>query len=185
MKKLGASICMQFLCAIVFGQDYMPVDQGSSVSFKVKNFGFYTGGTFSGLQGHIRFDRSNLASSTFDVTIDATSVNTGVSMRDDHLKEDLYFNVKRYPRIRFVSTSIKPGRENAFEVKGKLTIKDRTHDLNFPFTVTQSNDGYVFNGEFRISRKDYDIGGSSSISDAVDITLTVAAKKSLSNTASP
>jgi polyisoprenoid-binding protein YceI len=168
---------LQFLCALVLGQNYIPVDQGSTVSFKVKNFGFYTGGTFSGLQGSIRFDRSNLASSGFDVTIDAASVNTGVGMRDDHLKDDMYFDVKQYPRIRFVSTSVRPGRGNAFEVTGKLSIKDKTHDLNFPFTVTQSNNGYVFNGEFRISRKDYDLGGSSSISDAVNISLTVVAKK--------
>lgn len=177
MKKIVCASLLLIISGITFSQDYKPVEEGSSVKFKLKNFGFNTGGKFSGLQGIIHFDKDNLSASSFDVSIEANSVNTENDARDNHLREESYFDVKKYPRILFVSTLVKAGKENSFEITGKLTIKDKTHDINFPFTVTQSTDGYIFNGEFKINRKDYGVGGSSTISDNVTIDLTVAAKK--------
>ena len=177
MKKIVLAFLLFVSYGIAFSQDYKPVDEGSSIKFKLKNFGFSTGGTFSGLQGTIHFDKNNLSASNFDVTIDANSVNTDNDMRDNHLREESYFDVKKYPRIHFVSTSVKSAKENSFEIFGKLTIKDKTKDINFPFTATQSTDGYIFNGEFKINRKDFGVGGSSTISDNVTITLNIVAKK--------
>jgi polyisoprenoid-binding protein YceI len=177
MKKIVFAFLLLISSGIVFSQDYKPVEEGSSVKFKIKNFGFNSGGNFSGLQGTIHFDKDNLSTSAFDVSVDANSVNTDNDMRDNHLREESYFDVKKYPRIRFVSTSIKAGRGNSFDVYGQLTIKNKTHDINFPFTVTPSGDGYIFNGEFKINRKDYGIGGSSTLSDNVTVTLNVVAKK--------
>ena len=177
MKKIVFAFLLLIGSGIAFSQDYKPVDEGSSIKFKLKNFGLNTGGTFSGLQGIIHFDKDNPSASTFDVSIDANSVNTNVDMRDNHLRDENYFDVKKYPRIHFVSTSVKPGKENTFEISGKLTIKGKTKDINFPFTATQSTDGYIFNGEFKINRKDFGVGGSSTISDNVTVTLTVVAKK--------
>jgi polyisoprenoid-binding protein YceI len=177
MKKIVCASLLLIISGITFCQDYKPVEEGSSVKFKLKNFGFSTGGKFSGLQGTIHFDKNDLSTSNFDVSIDANSVNTDNDMRDNHLRGDSYFDVKKYPRIRFVSTSVKAGKENSFEMTGKLTIKNITRDINFPFTITQSADGYIFDGEFKINRKDYGVGGSSTISDNVTIDLTIVAKK--------
>jgi polyisoprenoid-binding protein YceI len=177
MKKIVFSFLLFMGSGIVFSQDFKPVDAGSSVKFKIKNFGFNTGGSFSGLQGTIHFEKDNLSASGFDVSIDANSINTDNDMRDNHLREENYFDVKKYPLIHFVSSLIKSARENSFEVYGKLTIKDKTHDINFPFTFAQAADGLIFTGEFKINRKDYGIGGSSTLSDNVSITLNVLAKQ--------
>ena len=177
MKKIVFALLLLIGSTIAFSQDYKPVDEGSSIKFKLKNLGFNTGGTFSGLEGTIYFDKDNLSTASFDVSIDASSVNTTVDMRDNHLRDESYFDVKKYPRIHFVSTSVKPGKENSFEISGKLTIKDKTKDINFPFTATQSTDGYIFNGEFKINRKDFGVGGSSTVSDNVTVTLNIVAKK--------
>jgi polyisoprenoid-binding protein YceI len=177
MKKIVFAFLLLIGSEIAFSQDFKPVDEGSSIKFKLKNFGFNTGGTFSGLQGAIHFDKDNPSTANFDVSIDANSVNTNVDLRDNHLRDESYFDVKKYPRIHFVSTSVKPGKENAFEISGKLTIKDKTKDINFPFTATQSTDGYIFHGEFKINRKDFGVGGSSTISDNVTVTLNIVAKK--------
>src|ERR1700759_4898972 len=85
---------------------YKPVDQGSAVQFKIKNLGFNVNGSFSGLQGNIQFDPAHPDQSLFDVSVDAASVNTDNSMRDEYLKKDSYFDVKTYPRIHFQSTKI-------------------------------------------------------------------------------
>src|SRR5689334_19743157 len=108
-------------------QNYTPVDSSSSVKFKVKNLGFNVGGSFSGLQGSITFDPNNLPACKFDVTVDANTVNTGIDMRDNHLRNEDYFDVKNHPRIRIVSTRITPStKSGTLYFFGNLTIKNTT-----------------------------------------------------------
>src|SRR5580693_9516283 len=92
------------ITGIFVSDQYKPEDQGSSVLFKIRNLGFNVSGSFSGLDGNIQFDPNNLATCNFDVSIDANTVNTDNNMRDNHLRNETYFDVKNYPRIRFVST---------------------------------------------------------------------------------
>src|ERR1700730_13461815 len=100
---------------------YKPEDQGSSVQFKIKNLGFNVDGSFSGLDGNIQFDPNNIAASSFDVSIDAQTVNTDNKMRDNHLRDETYFDTKNYPRIRFASTKITPSNKTGtFLIFGKL-----------------------------------------------------------------
>lgn len=178
MKSLLLSLLLPFATvAFVFAQEYHPTDQGSSVTFKVKNFGFNVDGSFSGLQGKIVFDPKDPSRSSMDVSVDAATVNTDNSSRDGHLKKDDYFDVQNYPRIRFVSTSVTSGKSGSYTVAGKLTIKATTKDISFPFTVTPKGDDYLFNGEFTINRRDFGVGGSSTISNSLTVTLAVLAKK--------
>lgn len=158
---------------------YKPTDQGSTVQFKIKNLGFSVNGSFSGLQGNIQFDPAHPDQCSFDVSVDAASVNTDNTMRDEHLRKDNYFDVKTYPRIRFQSTKILPtNKAGAFIVSGKLSIKNTTKEISFPFSATASQTGYVFKGSFRINRKDFKIGGSSTISDELELMLNITAEKS-------
>jgi polyisoprenoid-binding protein YceI len=159
-------------------QNFTPVDSSSSVKFKVKNLGFNVGGSFSGLQGAITFDPKNLSVCKFDVSVDANSVNTGIDMRDNHLRNDDYFDVKNYPRIKIVSTKITPStKSGVLYFFGNLTIKNTTKEISFPFTANPQNGGYIFNGEFKINRRDFNVGGGSTISDNLTVTLEVATKK--------
>jgi polyisoprenoid-binding protein YceI len=158
---------------------YKPADQGSTVQFKIKNLGFSVNGSFSGLQGSIQFDPAHPDQCSFDVSVDAASVNTDNSMRDEHLRKDSYFDVKTYPRIRFQSTKISAANKAGdFIVSGKLSIKNTTKEISFPFSATASQTGFVFKGSFRINRKDFQIGGSSTISDELVLMLNITAEKS-------
>src|ERR1700722_3049754 len=105
MKKILLFVLIVITTNAAIAQ-YKPVDNGSSVQFTIKNFGINTGGSFSGLQGNIQFDINHITNASFNVSIDANSINTGTQMRDDHLREDDYFDVKNYPRISFVSTKV-------------------------------------------------------------------------------
>jgi polyisoprenoid-binding protein YceI len=177
MKKWIYCVWLLGISGFCSGQ-LKPLQDGSSVQFKIKNFGFNTGGTFSGLKGSIVFDANNLMAANFDITIDASSVNTDNSMRDDHLREESYFDVKNYPQIHFVSSKVtKSNKNGVFFVSGKLTIKKQTKDISFPFTADAQADGYLFKGNFKINRRDFDVGGSSTISDELEVILSVLAKK--------
>jgi len=158
---------------------YKPDDAGSSVQFKIRNLGFNVNGSFNGLGGNIRFNPDSLTTSNFDVSVDANSINTDNNMRDNHLRNDSYFDVKNYPRIHFLSTKITTSnKKETLFVFGKLTIKNQTKDISFPFSETPSGDGYLFSGKFKINRKDFGIGGSSTISDDLEVSLNILSKKS-------
>jgi len=154
-----------------------PVDNGSSVQFKVKNLGFSVTGAFTGLSGTIRFDPNHPEEAAFDVNIDANTVNTDNGMRDDHLRKSSYLDVQGHPRIHLQSEKITAsGHKGSFVFAGQLTIKEKTLRVSFPFTAESTAGGYVFKGAFSINRKDFDVGGTSTISDKVDLVLSVTAK---------
>lgn len=157
---------------------FKPVDAGSSIQFKIRNLGFNVNGSFSGLDGSIRFNPDSLAVSNFDVSVDANSINTDNNMRDNHLRNDSYFDVKNYPRIHFVSTKIAPSnKKETWIMFGNLTIKNKTKEISFPFTAIPSMEGYQFKGAFKLNRRDFGVGGGSTISDELELLLSVLSKK--------
>jgi polyisoprenoid-binding protein YceI len=157
---------------------YKPVDQGSSVQFTIQNFGFDVNGSFKGLQGVINFDPQKPSEARFDVELDAGSINTDNSLRDGHLRGESYFDVKKYPYIRLESVKVQAGNKaGTYLFQGKLTIKNTSQNISFPFTATAITGGYQFSGTFRIKRKDFSVGGTSTISDELQVSLNIIAKK--------
>lgn len=175
MKKFVFLLLISVCVETVYAQ-YQVTDNGSAVQFKIKNLGFGVTGSFTGLDGKIQFDPNKMPEASFDVSVDANAINTGIDMRDDHLRKESYFDVTKYPRIKIVSTKITSEAKNRFLFSGKLTIKNRTKEISFPFTAEPHDGGYIFKGSFRMNRKDFDIGGSSTISDQLEVTLNVYAK---------
>ncbi|MEO8110975.1 MAG: YceI family protein [Ginsengibacter sp.] len=170
-----------FISSGVFAQRYIPADQGSKVHFKIRNFGISTGGELSGLKGEIIFFTTDLAACRFNVTVDASTVDTDNGSRDGHLKGDEYFNVEKYPVITIASTKIeKTNKTEAgyYFFTGTLTLRDITKVISFPFKIEKENDTYLFTGEFDIDRLDYGVGDKSSVlSNSVNVSLSVLAKK--------
>ena len=153
-----------------------PIADKSEINFTIKNFGLNTNGSFSGLKGTIQFDSTKLSSTSFNISVAANTVNTGVDARDSHLKKEEYFDADKYPTISFKSTEIKK-TSNGFVVSGSLTIKSTTKNISFPFSVKPQSGGLLFTGNFTINRKDYDVGGSSAVlGNNVDLSLKVFAQ---------
>jgi polyisoprenoid-binding protein YceI len=178
MKKLSILLLSMVLFVRGNAQKLQPIDEGSSVKFSIKNFGFSTGGNFKGLKGVIQFDATNLSSCSFAVTVDAGSVNTGNNTRDNHLRKEEYFDVAKYPVIDFTSVSVnKDAGSAAFILTGNLTIKGVTKKISFPFTAAPQNNGYLFSGSFTINRRDFGVGGNSMVlADNLQVQLNVFAK---------
>ena len=179
MLKIGFTAVTLFITIVSFGQTYTPTDAGSKVYFVIKNFGINTGGTFEGLAGSITFDPANLSAASFDVTVDAKTVDTDIEARDNHLRKAEYFDVEKYPKISFRSTKITATNKDGYlYMFGVITIKNVSKDISFPFTQTSKDGGILFKGDFKLDRKEFGVGGSSfSLSDDVSIQLSIFAKK--------
>jgi polyisoprenoid-binding protein YceI len=151
--------------------EFKPVDENNSVTFAIKNFGITTNGEFKGLKGSIKWDVANPPNSFFDVNVDVNTINTGIGMRDNDLKEAKWFDASKYSTINFKSTNV-----TATNVTGNLTIKGITKEVSFPYSATPAASGYRFEGTFRLNRRDFKVGGGSfSLSDNVAVTLKVYA----------
>ena len=178
MKSMLLGLCLFFVSGLVRAQSLTPEDGASKVAFKVKNFGFWVDGSFKGLKGKIDFDPANYSAAKFEVSVDANTVFTDNGLRDNHLREETYFDAKSHPLIRFVSTKVtSSNKKGTLFVFGNLEIKGVVKEISFPFTATAIDGGYSFKGEFTINRRDFNIGGTSTISNDVVIDLDVSAKK--------
>ena len=176
-KNLLYIFLLASLCG--YGQTLLPIDKESKVKFSIRNLGMNVTGSFTGLDGKISFDEKNLGASSFEASIDVNTINTGIGARNNHLRKEEYFDVKNFPRIRLVSTKVTASNKaGTYFLFGKLTIKNTTHDISFPFTATPQDGGYLFNGEFKLNRRDYGVGGNSMVlSDNLTVNLAVLAKK--------
>lgn len=176
MKKL-LPIAFLILASTSFAQVKQTVTQ-STIQFKIKNLGFMTHGTFSGLQADIKFDPAKPEASTIDATIDATTVNTDNDMRDSHLKEDSYFDVTKYPKISIKSVSLKHKSGDNYDGQFSLTIKDKTQTVDMPFTYVESGSTGEFKGVIKIKRTDFGVGTSSlAMSNDVEVDIDVKTSK--------
>lgn len=93
-------------------------------------------GEFTKLEGTLDLNAENIEASKLDVTIDASSVSTGVGPLDDHLKTADFLEVEKYPDITFVSTSIKKTGDTTADIVGDLTIQDVTLPVTLKTTLT-------------------------------------------------
>lgn len=157
--------------------EFVPNDAASTVKFVIKNFGLSVNGRISGLEGKIHFNPVDLRNSSFDVSVNASTINTGMSSRDNHLKKKDYLDVESYPKIRFISNDILPGsKSGTYIARGKLTLKKTTREIEIPFNVqTLTVGGYRFIGSFSINRRDFNVGSSSiSLSDNLTVSLAIS-----------
>lgn len=162
------------LCAIL-GVGYAQSDKPIPVQFNIRNFGVTVVGTLGELKGEIKFDPQHPEQAYFNVTVDVNSIDTGIDLRDKHLKKEEYFDIKNYQVIWFISSKISRGdAPNTWRVTGKLLIKNITKEISFPFYASQEEGADFLNGEFVINRRNFGVGGRSiSLSDEVRIILRV------------
>ncbi len=165
MKKGILTFILTLLSIVGFAQTGWAVDpMHSSVNFNIKHMGIsFVQGRFDKFDGKVATKGNNLDGATMSFMVDVNSVNTGVDMRDKHLKSPDFFDGEKYPNMSFESTSITKDKNNAYLLKGKLTIKDVTKDISVPVTfggMTKNQQGKEvlgFQTTFKVNRLDYNI----------------------------
>jgi polyisoprenoid-binding protein YceI len=123
-----------------------------------------------------------------EATIDAKSIDTGVADRDNHLRSPDFFDVAKYPEIRFVSTAIKPLGPGRTEVTGDLTMHGVTKPVSFVLEFSEAikdpwgNRRLAAEASGKLNRKDWgltwnqvlEVGGVV-VSDEVKFSFEVEA----------
>jgi len=163
-------LALSFVC---YSQEYAPLDREGSVIFSIRNFGLSVEGELRGLDGQIVFDPVHPEKSNFFISLNASTINTGIELRNNHLKKEEYLDVENHPTIQFSSTELKRGQSNSWLLYGKLTIKDHNVAILIPFEI-EEKETPLFRGKFKINRRDFDVGGRSiGMADSLTVYLRV------------
>lgn len=158
----------------------------SFIGFKVKHSGLIdVPGFFRDFTGSVNFDAADMTKSSVEFTAMATSVDTGVKPRDDHLRRADFFEVEKFPELRFKSTKVEK-RGDAWMLTGDLTMRGVTKSVTFPFQIPgwlpadeRSGGKMGVTAQTTINRRDYGVNYSTNamLSDAIKIDLQIEAVK--------
>lgn len=163
----------------------------SFIGFKVKHMGLVdVPGYFRDFTGTINYDAKDPSKSTVEFTAKATSVDTGVGGRDNHLRSPDFFEVEKYPELSFKSTKVEK-KGKGWMVTGDFTLKGVTKSISFPFNIAgflpadQRSGGKMgVTAETSINRRDYNVtygnnlpNGTPVLSDEVKINLQIEANR--------
>lgn len=149
--------------------------------FSVRHLGISTvRGQFMKTTGTVVYDPADVSKTQIDVTIDASSVDTRVQMRDNDLRSDHFLDVAKYPTITFKSKKTEAAGQGKLKITGDLTIhgttKEAVLDVDGPSAPTQAMGGLRMGAEAttKINRKDFGVNGAPGVvGDDIQITLDV------------
>ena len=147
-------------------------------------------GTFERWSGTVQAPDGDFSRATVDVTIDASSIDTGVEQRDAHLKSADFFGVAEHPELRFVGKRVEARSGTEIDVIGDLTIKGITREVTLRVEQHgQAKDPWgnlraAFTAKTSIDRKDFGLTwnqaletGGVMVGDRVEIEAEIEAVK--------
>jgi polyisoprenoid-binding protein YceI len=144
-------------------------------------------GRFTSFAGTVVIDPLHPEAIAVDVEIDASSVDTAMGVRDDHVRGDEFFDVERHPTISFRSQGVTVLAAGRYTVRGDLTIRGITQPVRLVVDVfgrapdVLGNPRLGLRATAKVQRAVWDIkwnatvpGGGVALADDVDLELDVS-----------
>jgi polyisoprenoid-binding protein YceI len=192
-SKLLLAIALTAAAPLVAHADTWQIDPAhTNVQFTVRHLMISNvKGEFQETTGTITTDPANLTASSIDATIDASSINTRVDMRDGHLKSPDFLDVAKYPNITFKSTKIEADGPGKWKVTGDLTLHGVTKPVvlaveatGTPIKDPTGNTRAGASATTKIDRRDYGLtwnkaleAGGVVVGDEIAISIDLDALK--------
>src|SRR5262245_35214822 len=106
----------------------------SELAFQVRHLLTRVRGRFTDFSGTIVFDQAHPEQSSAALTIDAGSIDTGTTDRDNHLRSSDFFAVDEHPTLTFQSAHVVKTGDDTYDVTGILTIRGMAKEITLPIT---------------------------------------------------
>lgn len=124
------ALLVLFIPVFTYAATWQMDPDHSSFQFKIRHLTVSNvKGDFSKSRGVVMIDDQNITHLKVEVFIDAASINTGHTQRDEHLRGPDFFEVTKYPTITFVSKKVIKTEPNRLKVVGDLTIHGVTREI--------------------------------------------------------
>jgi polyisoprenoid-binding protein YceI len=134
------------------------VPEKSQVTFTSKQMGVPVDGSFKKFTAALNFDPAKPEAGKAQIEIDLASVDAGSKDANDEVVGKGWFNVREFPKAKFVADSVKALGNNRFEARGKLSIKGKTKDVVVPFGYKPDGANAVLEGSIPLVRTQFGIG---------------------------
>lgn len=165
MKRITLLLSILFISLGAFAQTTWSADPyHSTINFKIKHMGLtFIPGKFDKFSGTMTSSKADFSDAKIAFTVESNSINTGVEPRDKHLKSADFFDVEKFPALKFVSTEFKKSNADKYILKGNLTIKDVTKPVTFEVKYggktkdQEGNPKIGFTAKNTINRFDYNV----------------------------
>ncbi|HSR16293.1 MAG TPA: YceI family protein [Gemmatimonadales bacterium] len=133
----------------------------SHIEFAIRHLMISTvKGRFSAFTGTVELDPDDLTTAKIDVAIQAASIDTHTTDRDNHLRSADFFDVATHPALTYASRRVEQ-RGDQFLVIGDLTIRGVTREVALAVTLEGTNrdpwgnDRMAFRATAGINRSDF------------------------------
>jgi polyisoprenoid-binding protein YceI len=135
-KQIFGLALMMAVASFSFAQTTWKLDKThSNVKFTVSHMVVSeVEGSFKMFDGSLVASKADLSDAVINFSVDVASVNTDNERRDGHLRSDDFFNAEKFPKMTFVSKSMKPLGGNKYALTGDLTMRDVTKSVTFDVT---------------------------------------------------
>ena len=159
---------------------YAVQTEASELGFRATSRLMNADGRFHRFRGDVAVDPQDLATARINLSIDAASIDTGIGLRDTHLRSADFFDVERFPTITFESLRVEAAGRRA-TVTGRLTVRGVTREIAVPVDVSVSDVALAASGELVMNRRDYGMSYNSvvnPIGNEVRVSFTIRARAS-------
>jgi polyisoprenoid-binding protein YceI len=114
----------------------------------------------------------NPENSTLEAEVQAASIHTNQSMRDDHLRTNDFLDVANYPTLTLKSTGLRRVDESHWVLTGDLTIRGVTKSVDFDLeylgegpSMQEGKTVVAFSATAEIDRRDFGVNFNHSLLD--------------------
>jgi polyisoprenoid-binding protein YceI len=128
--------------------------EASEITFRATSRLMNAEGHFGRFSGDVVADPARPTGARISLTIEAASLDTGIGMRDNHLRSADFFDIERFPTIAFESVRVETAGRRA-TVTGSLTLHGVTREIAVPVDVQITETALVASGEFIVNRGEY------------------------------
>ncbi|MEP6850318.1 MAG: YceI family protein [Acidobacteriota bacterium] len=132
--------------------------ENSKVEFTASKVTASHPGGFKKFDGSIDLVNDKPEGSRVKIDIDLSSVFTNEEKLSEHLKTPDFFDVAKFPKANFTSTSIASdaakGADN-YTVTGDFDLHGQKKSINFPAVIKVDAGAVTVTSEFSINRKDF------------------------------
>jgi len=149
-------------------------------------------GTSAGVSGSITIDPKNLSTLRGIISTQVSTMRSGNSTRDGHLRSANWLNAAQFPTITFAILSVSNIQVNGTSATGKVTGNFTMHGVSkrmtIPFTLKYvdetaqtraraAGDLVMINAQFDVKLKDFNVAGAKGlVGSRVGETISVSAQ---------
>lgn len=156
MRKSIILLALLLSSCSLFAQQQAWKAKEVNVQFVIRNAGLEVEGIFTEVAGTFITDQATNLPVLIIGKVKVRSIDTGISMRDNHLRGEDYFDVASHPDLQMQMLSA-----TSTQIRFKVTIKGESKIYEMPYTWRQVGDKGSFNATFKLNRRDFGVGGRS------------------------